>query len=189
MDTPRNFRSAFHGFNREDVVHYLEYINARHTAQVNQLTAEAEELRSRKPGADEQAQSQIGQLQAKCQDLEAQLEQARTENARLMTLCETLEAQAAAAQEAPAPQPSEDQLEIYRRAQRTEQEARERAELTYFQSNGVLTEAAAKVEGVAAQITQQTDAVMSQITQLQVAVSDSKRVLQDAASMMKAIRP
>ena len=28
MSTPQNFRSAFNGFNREDVVHYLEYISA-----------------------------------------------------------------------------------------------------------------------------------------------------------------
>ena len=38
----QNFRTAFNGFNREDVVHYLEYLNTRHQNQINQLTAEAE---------------------------------------------------------------------------------------------------------------------------------------------------
>ena len=47
MAAQQNFRSAFNGFNREDVVHYLEFINAKHTAQVNQLTAENEELREK----------------------------------------------------------------------------------------------------------------------------------------------
>ena len=47
MAASQNFRSAFNGFNREDVAHYLEYINTKHTNQINQLTAENEELRSR----------------------------------------------------------------------------------------------------------------------------------------------
>ena len=47
MSVPQNFRSAFNGFNREDVVKYIEYINAKHTAQVNQLTSETEFLQSK----------------------------------------------------------------------------------------------------------------------------------------------
>ena len=46
MAAAQNFRSAFNGFNREDVVHYLEYLNAKHTNQINQLTAENEALRA-----------------------------------------------------------------------------------------------------------------------------------------------
>ena len=46
MAAPKNFRSAFNGFNREDVVRYLEYINAKHTAEINQLTGEADYLRT-----------------------------------------------------------------------------------------------------------------------------------------------
>ena len=45
MSTPQSFRSALNGFNREDVVHYLEYLNTKHSNQVNQLTAENETLR------------------------------------------------------------------------------------------------------------------------------------------------
>ena len=41
-----NFRSAFNGFHREDVVHYIEYLNAKHTTEVNQLNAELEQLLS-----------------------------------------------------------------------------------------------------------------------------------------------
>lgn len=47
MASSQNFRTAFNGFNREDVVHYLEYINTKHTNQLNQLTAENESLRER----------------------------------------------------------------------------------------------------------------------------------------------
>ena len=38
MASAQNFRSAFNGFNREDVVHYIEYLNAKHTGALNQLT-------------------------------------------------------------------------------------------------------------------------------------------------------
>ena len=46
MAAPQNFRASFNGFNREDVVHYLEYINAKHSNQISQLTAENQELRA-----------------------------------------------------------------------------------------------------------------------------------------------
>ena len=45
MAETHRFRSALGGFNREDVVHYIEYLNTKHTAQVNQLTSEVEFLR------------------------------------------------------------------------------------------------------------------------------------------------
>ena len=47
MAQQQKFRSALNGFNREDVVRYIEFINAKHTAQINQLTSEAEFLRTR----------------------------------------------------------------------------------------------------------------------------------------------
>ena len=79
-------------------------------------------------------------------------------------------------------------LAIKEKAKRA-QEARERAELVYFQANGVLTEATAKVDGLSVGITDLADRVMSQLTQLQMAVSSSKQALQDAASIMSTIRP
>ena len=67
MAQQQNFRSAFNGFNREDVVHYLEFINAKHNNQVNQLTAEAEELRQRI--ARQPDEDQLAELQAQIQEL------------------------------------------------------------------------------------------------------------------------
>ena len=189
MAAPQNFRSAFNGFNREDVVHYLEYINSKHTAQVNQLTAENEDLRAqldRQPDED-----LLASLQEKCAQLEQQLEEAQARCAELEVQLEHKD-DAAVVQEvvptAPVPSVSEE-LETYRRAERIEREARERAELVYFQANGVLTEATAKVDGICADITDMADKVMSQLTQLQMAVSSSKQALQDASSIMNTIRP
>jgi len=189
MSAPQNFRSSFNGFNREDVVHYLEYINAKHTAQVNQLTVENEELRAQVSNLPDE--DLIDSLRQQCAELEAELKAAQTR-------CNQLEEQLKQQNEvvvvekpqavAPAPGISEE-LETYRRAERIEREARERAELVYFQANGVLTEACAKVDGISADITEMADQVMSQLTQLQMSVSKSKQALQDAASIMNTIRP
>ena len=177
MAAPQNFRSAFNGFNREDVVHYLEYINNKHTAQVNQLEEENAALRAQL--GEDQTETidalteQLNEALARCAELEKQLAQqpqpSQTES--------TLSASAA------------EELEAYRRAERIEREAKERSELVYFQANGVLTEATAKVDAISADITDMADQVMQQLTQLQMAVSSSKQALQDAASIMNTIKP
>ena len=191
MAASQNFRSAFNGFNREDVVHYLEYLNAKHSNQVNQLTAENEALRQQVDALPEleNQQSVISSLEDRCAELAWQLEESQ---ARCAELEQQLAQSAAPEQtaETPALSPiASDELEAYRRAERIEREAKERAELVYFQANSVLTEASAKVDGISADITQMADKVMTQLTQLQVAVSSSKQALQDAASIMGAIRP
>ena len=184
MDAPQSFRSAFNGFNRQDVVHYLEYINTKHQTQVNELTAEADDLRR-----------QLEDLQAKTTqvaELEAQLAAMTEERDALHTQLEQL--QAAEVVQEPRPEMDggsqvADELDSYRRAQQVERSARERAELVYHQANGVLNEAIAKVDTATAEITAKTDEAMSQLTQLQMAVSTSKQALQDAASLMNTIRP
>ena len=228
MSTPKTFRSAFNGFNREDVVQYLEYINTKHKNQIDQLTAENQELQAaaqRRPLVDQddlreylQAQAtepsaeleaakarceeltalleaekarcqeltlQLEEKQARCEELQQQLETSRKEG----NVQQTSAVKAAVVPvETFSPTVSEE-LEAYRRAERIEREARERAELVYFQANGVLSEAAAKVDGISADITDMADHVMSQLTQLQIAVSASKQALQEASSIMSTIRP
>ena len=191
MAASQNFRSAFNGFNREDVVHYLEYLNAKHSNQVNQLTAENEALRQQVDALPEleNQQSVISSLEDRCAELTRQLEESQ---ARCAELEQQLAQSAAPEQNAETPALSpiaSDELEAYRRAERIEREAKERAELVYFQANSVLIEASAKVDGISSDITQMADKVMTQLTQLQVAVSSSKQALQDAASIMGAIRP
>ena len=188
MAQQQNFRTAFNGFNREDVVHYLEYINAKHTAQINQLTAENEELRQQLNALP--AGGVVEALQAEIESLQAQLDNAMAENAALEERCAQPEQQPAPeTPEAPVVPSASAELEAYRRAERAEREARERADLVYYQANGVLTEASAKVDGLAADITDMADQVMAQLTQLQMAVSSSKQALQDASSIMNTIRP
>ena len=197
MATPQNFRSAFNGFNREDVVHYLEYINTKHNNQLSQLTAENQELRAaaqKQPAQD--LQELVESLQAQCAELTAQLEAEKAANAELNGKLEALEARCSELENVEAHAAAEtlstlasEELETYRRAERIEREAKERADLVYYQANGVLSEATAKVEGISSDITDIADQVMRQLTQLQMAVSSSKQALQDATSIMNTIRP
>ena len=177
MPAPQNFRSAFNGFNREDVVRYLEYINAKHIAEVNQLTSDVDYLRAQLETAEPQADA-VAALEAERDELKAQLEAMTARVAELE-----------AAQQTAAPVSANEELEAYRRAERAERMARERAELVYHQVNGVLAEATVKVDSVASEIGGMADQVMSQLTQLQVAVANSKKALNEAASTMYAIRP
>ena len=187
MAEPQNFRSAFNGFNREDVVHYLEYLNSKHQTQVNQLTAENEELRSqlsRQP--EEDLTGLVESLQAQCAELTAQLEEA---NARCADLEQQLSQQAPEEPEAPVLSPSAaEELEAYRRAERVERQAKERTETMYQKANGVLADATAKVDDASAQITGIADQVAAQLTVLQQAVTGSKAALKDAAATLYTIR-
>ena len=182
MTAPQKFRSAFNGFNRDDVVHYLEYLNSKHTAQVNQLTSEADFLRSRLESAqpDSQLAETVAALEQERNELRAQVEALQARLAELE--------QAASSPAAASFSPS-DELEVYRRAERTERMARERADLIYRQANGVLSEAAVRANDAAALITPLADQAMSQLTQLQEVIASSKQSLQDAAIIISTLRP
>lgn len=210
MSNKKTFRTALNGFNREDVVHYIEYINTQHTTQVNQLTSEVEFLRARLADAaqtsaenPETAASEADptELQAvlaeKCR-LEAQIQAMLEEKAQLeeqlqAALAEkyqaVLDRDAAMAKQVTAQSRMEEELEAYRRAERAERLAKERADKVYHQVNGVLADATVKVDEAAAKIGELTDQVMDQLSQLQSAVSGSKQALQDAADTMYALRP
>ena len=198
MSAPQNFRTAFNGFHREDVVRYLEYLNNKHQSQVNQLTSELEELRAklyRKPEVEDQSEL-VASLQEECAALNSQIGDLSAEKAELEARVAELEQQVEEMdgeeeeQKAPVLSATQtEELEAYRRAERIEREAKERSELVYFQANSVLTEASAKVDGLSADITDLADQVMQQLTQLQMAVSSSKQALQDAASIMNTIKP
>lgn len=178
MAEQKTFRTAFNGFNREDVVHYIEHLNAKHLAQVNELNAEIEFLRSRPSDVQDAPDPET------VQSLKEQLEQALRERDAAIAARD-----AAAAQTVSANSNMEQELEAYRRAERTERIARERAEKVYHRVNGVLADATLKVDDASARIGELTDMVCAQLAELQGAVTTSKEALKDAAQTMYTIRP
>ncbi len=169
MSELKNFRSAFRGFNRQDVVNYIEYINNSHNAQVEQLNN----------------QLQIALAQPSDEELKARLEAAE---ARIAELEETL-AQQDRAVLSDGASCTEQELEAYRRAERVERMAKERAEQIYAQANGVLADATLKAESASAHIGAIADQVSNQLKEYQDSVLETKATFQEAVATLYAIKP
>ena len=179
MAENHNFRSSFNGFNREDVVRYIEYINTKHTTIVTQLkseiqtlTAELEALQSlpREATVPQQAYDvAIRERDAALAEVE-KLRQQVAEKPAVMAI-------------------AEQELAAYRRAERAEREAKERAQSMYRQATAVLADATGQVDDTAAQLDLISTRVKEQLQELQTAVAESKRSLQEAVSVIATICP
>ena len=138
MEQPNQFRASFNGFNREDVVRYMEYINSKHAAQVAQLTNELEYLRGKQETLDADRVSQLERdlgtaqtenesikeqneaLNRKNETLTQQNAEAKEENERLKARIAELEQKKENQPQPEAPVSGQAELEAYRRAERVE---------------------------------------------------------------------
>ena len=219
MAAMQNFRKSLNGFNREDVVQYIEYINNKHNSQVNQLKTEIknqkdelETLRARpepdptlepRLEAAEQARDelqaerdaqaeQIATLEAEKADLEKELATLRETLAASKAELEAAKTQLQQAQnslETQVKTPTVDELEAYRRAERVERLAGERVAQLYKQANQTLSNATACADDAAALLGRIADSVSEQLGEMQIVLAKSKQSIQDAAKDMGAIRP
>lgn len=198
------FRTAFNGFNRDDVVQYIEELNARHAAEVNQLNADLQYLQEKldaleavcpendapmmgEPMTDnsdlvEDLEAKLAEAEEAAKTAKTQLDEQKAENLRLQVLLD-----AALARQNEAHNTAE--LDTYRRAERVERDARNRARMVSDKANAALSDATNKVDETAIQISELTDAAMQQLKQLQLAISGSKQVLRDTATVLYSIRP
>lgn len=192
----QNFRSSLHGFNRQDVAKYLEYLNNRHAAQVNQLNTDLEELRRQvqTPAADPQRLI----LESRCRDLEQQLRQAQSERDEALAQKEEAlrkledarkDREDALLRVSGEKLDANRELEAYRRAERTERVARERAEQVYSETGTVLTQASNRIDTALRQMTGISRQVSTQLDTLQAAISSSRLALQDAADTIEKLKP
>ena len=149
------FRTSFRGFNREDVVRYIEYMNQQHKKQLEQMNAQLSAV-------DPTLAARLEAAEARCAQLEAELEALRNAQAAVTTTAEELEA--------------------YRRAERAERQAQERAQQIYTQASAVLADVTLKAESASAQFTAVAD-------EMSVKLQSTKDALQDAVATLYAIRP
>ena len=188
MAVTLNFRSALGGFHREDVVHYIEYMQAKHASQVSQLTTEAEELRRQL-----EATTAALELRDELEELRAKLEELKDENAELkyqrdVAVAELDKVKTEQAQTAEKLLETME-LDAYRRAEQVERNAKIRAEQIYQQATGTLAQATLQVDTAAGAFRDIAEQVNLQMAQLQLAVDTSKAALQDAATTMYATCP
>ena len=84
---------------------------------------------------------------------------------------------------------AEAELEAYRRAERAERVAQERADQILQQVNSALADATVKVDEASALLGSMADQLSGQLDRFRSAVTGSKQALEDAAATMYAIRP
>lgn len=160
------FRSALNGFNRQDVANYIAYLNNKHTSEVEQL--------------NNRLQSALNRQQTE-RDLERRLSQAEAR-------CAELEAELAGRRAAPAETHTDSELEAYRRAERTEREAKARAQRVYEQANAILADAALKAEEAAKQIDSAAQRAAEQLESCRASVMDTRDAFQETMQALYAIR-
>ena len=180
MAVNHNFRSSMGGFNREDVVRYIEYMNTKHAEQIGELTAEMDQLQQNVRTPEDLAHT--AEMEARCAQLTEQLEQALATNAALEAKCAQLEAKANSTTH-------EKELDAYRRAEAIERQAKDRSQQMFNQAAGTLAQATTQVDEAAISFIGVADRITTQIDDLKKAIESSKNALRDAATTMYGIRP
>lgn len=159
----QHFRSALNGFHREDVVRYIEFLNNQHNSKVEQLNSQLQVATARAAGADPALKEQLDAALQRIAELEAQL----------------------AEQSTVAPQ----ELEAYRRAERAERLAQERAQQLCTQANAILADATAKAEAAADHIAALAQQANAQLDAYRDAIADSQGAFREAVSALYALQP
>lgn len=192
MSEPLNFRSAFNGFNREDVVHYIEYLNANHANQIRQLQADLATMQRESflPEVDEDQAARIAEMEEQFAQQESLLTALNAEKDELLAKCAQLEAQLAAvnaAKETARPQFStcmEEELAAYRRAERVERLANERANAIYRDLRVSLQGTADKTESAVTKLDSISSQFNAQINALRDSLFDNKSYLDQSLASL-----
>lgn len=205
MSEPVNFRSAFNGFNREDVVHYIEYLNANHANQIKQLQADLATMQRESflPDVDDDQDDTVAEMQEQFQQQEALLTALNTEKDELLARCSQLEAivsvltsenkdlsdkvaqleaqltSVTAERDTAAAKPQfsacvEEELAAYRRAERVERQATERANALYRKLRIALQDTADKADHAVTNLDTISGQFSAQLSALRDSLLDSK---------------
>ena len=209
MNEPQTFRSAFNGFNREDVVNHIAYMTNKHETLLSQLRSEndaqrteLEELRSRLD-EDDSARSRIPELEKSVADRDAELAGLRDEletanqllneqAEQMAALREQLEEAKEAAAKVPAMEKSAshwDELRAYRRAETAERQARERVNDLYDSANTALRGAGATLADTNAAFEALSEKFRADLVELMEAIETGKNALGAAADTLDGLRP
>lgn len=187
MSAPQNFRAAFNGFNRDDVVNYISFMTTKHENQLNQLRTEAQELRQElenRPAADDAMLEELDLLRSEVEQLKQALQEKDETIAQLQQ-----SAQQKAAEVETALCVQEQELEAYRRAESAERRAMERVNQMFDQANGILGEIVVKLQSNTQQVNDIAEQVRADLEALENAAMNSKAILEESGAMMAAIKP
>ncbi len=210
------FRNALHGFNRDDVVSYIDSTAKQHEAELRQ----AQEKNLRLQRQLDEANQIIASLRAS-EDVQQELDAAKERISRLLQDNEALaeqvntleEALANAPKEPEVPEvvtqdltapipaiqevlpvevaPSKDYTELelaaYRRAELAERVARERAADVYREVNAVFTNATSKMDGGRQDLEQMTRTIQADVNQLMNVLAGIRSAYDEAEVSFNAV--
>ena len=210
------FRNALHGFNRDDVVSYIDSTAKQHEAELRQ----AQEQNLRLQRQLDEANQIIASLRAS-EDVQQELDAAKERISRLLQDNEALaeqvntleEALANAPKEPEVPEvvtqdltapipaiqevlpvevaPSKDYTELelaaYRRAELAERVARERAADVYREVNAVFSHATSKMDGGRQDLEQMTRTIQADVNQLMNVLAGIRSAYDEAEVSFNAV--
>lgn len=189
-----NFRSALHGFNRTDVVQFIQAQTMEHERAIRVLKEENDRLKE----ALEAKRTELEVCQEEKAGLAAQLEEA------LAAIPAAAEEPAAEEQEAPLPDldapmapattvvaagPTNfDELELaaYRRAEMTERMARERAAASAQRMQTIFSQAEEKLNLTSQDLATLLDAFRNDCEQLQQVLNVTRGIVDESSASLKA---
>ena len=200
------FRTAVSGFNRTDVVNYIESASIEHQKALRKLTDERDRLAGENAGLQTQLEELQAQLQQAKDEAEArseELQQAKEENESLSEQLNTLAQEGAElaeqlkqAESAPQPEAEPDvqpeepaqadpsvtekELAAYRRAEQAERNAAVRARRIYAQLSNLCEDARGRYLDSGEEIAALTADLSTGLSRLQDALADVQVIFDDA---------
>ncbi len=174
MSDIQKFRKSVNGFNRHDVVTYIEYLNNKHRSEINQLQNQLQA--ATRPVEDTGLKEENAALKQENEELRARLAE--------------LESRPETAPAAPVgPSCTEQELEAYRRAERAERLAMERARATSQQAKGILADATAQIQISATQLEEAARTMAAQLDSYKASVLGAGAILNDTAAALGTVCP
>lgn len=206
----QNFRTALHGFNRDDVVQFIETKTLEHEKalrskndEITRLQGELDDKSSQLDAANAELSRLQEELTAKQEELAAKQDSPSAEAApaaieapAAQSVPEPAESPldapiapvAAELPQAPcAPRVSEMELAAYRRAELAERHAQERAAGVYQQIQAVFNQSSAKIVNTNQDLDTLTEALRTDLVRLQNTVSAMQKVYAEAAESFHAV--
>lgn len=184
--TTDSFRSSLHGFNRMDVVQFIQKTTSEHELELRRLaeerTRQQEELEQQKKELAARQEESERQKQELSQ-LRAELAELREQNAALRQAQEPAEQPTAAVQK---PRYDEMELTAYRRAEQTERMARERAAASAVRMRSAFEQAEEKLKARRQDITGLSDRFHADYDRLKQALDGVQDVFRESTERLHA---
>lgn len=179
------FRSALGGFNREDVVNYIESMSLEQQKQLRKLQEENEKLRSEKNALAEllaAANSDLSALREQDAALSEQVELLAQQAAELAGQVKA-ESEKAPEETSEAAEPVDYtslELEAYRRAEQTERNAAVRADKIYRQLTALCEHARERYSDAGDEIAALSEDLTANLGRLQETLAELRLVFDEA---------